>query len=472
MALRKSTGFTSMRSALLCSALTIPALTPAIAFAQDQAESCMTLEQTAEQIDFEQSDISEEEFNQVVEANDPAQCESWLVQVREEAGTEGEVSETERARVSLEDEVVIEGRVIVDQPQPQIDVEEQAAEVVVGRSTSDVNVTQGPIDIVIRQGAPLVTLDMPQPTVTIEQPAPEIIVTMPDPSVDVANSRPTIEVRQAEPRVQVTMAEPTIELDLYQAEDAENSPGIAVEQRQAQEGADGAATEPEVTMRRAEAQVVYQDSEDQQANVSHSRSEPNITFEQAEAQVEITSSGEPQVNWTQSGEPTVRFEESAGQEDGEEGEEQAAAQGQTETGEMENGETETGETETGQTETGETDSDQDASGQTEQAETGAPNVRREGYEAVEIEQVEMSDLGNATVYGVQDNEVGEAGQLIEVDEQAQVALVDVGAALGTEERRVVIPFSDMTLLRNQDGSDLRVYIDASEERLMGYPEAE
>lgn len=457
MALRKSTGFTSMRSALLCSALAIPALAPAVAFAQDQAETCMTLEQTAEQIDFEQSDISEEEFNQVVQANDPAQCESWLVQLREEAGTEGEVSETERARVRLEDEVVIEGRVIVDQPQPQVDVEEQAAEVVVGRSTSDVNVTQGPIDIVIRQGAPLVRLDMPQPTVTIEQPAPEIIVTMPDPSVDVANSRPTIEVRQAEPRVQVTMAEPTIELDLYQAEDAENSPGIAVEQRQAQDGADGASPEPEVTMQRAEAQVIYQDSEEQQANVSHSRSEPNIRFEQAEAQVEITSSGEPQVNWTQSGEPTVRFEESAGQEAGQEADPQSAAQGQTETSEMETGQAESGQAE---------------SGQMEQAETGAPNVRREGYEAVEIDQVEMTDLGNATVYGVQDNEVGEAGQLIEVDEQAQTAIVDVGAALGTEERRVEIPFSDMTLLRNQDGSDLRVYIDASEERLMGYPEAE
>lgn len=447
MALTKSTGFPSMRSALLCSALAIPTLAPAVAFAQDQDETCRTLEQTADQIDFEESDISEDDFNAVVEANDAAECETWLVQVREEAGIEGEVSETERARVRLEDEVVIEGRVIVDQPQPEINVEEQAAEVMVGRSTSDVNVTQGPIDIVIRQGAPMVNLDMPQPTVTIEQPAPEIIVTMPDPSVDVANSRPNIEVRQAEPRVQVTMAEPTIELDLYQAEDAENSPGIAVEQRQQQTGADGAAPEPEVTMRRAEAQVVFEESEEQEPNVSHSRSEPNITFEQAEAEVEISSSGEPQVNWTQTGEPTVRFEESAGQEDGEEGEEQAAAQGQAETGEA-------------------------GSEEADQAEAGAPNVRRDGYEAVEIDEVEMSDLGDATVYGVQDSEVSEVGPMIEVEEDGQIAIVDVAEVLGEEEeRRVEIPFSDMTLLRSEDGDDLRVYIDASEERLMSYPEA-
>ncbi len=83
----------------------------------------------------------------------------------------------------------------------------------------------------------------------------------------------------------------------------------------------------------------------------------------------------------------------------------------------------------------------------------------------------MSDLGDATVYGVQDNEVSEVGPLIEVEEDAQIAIVDVGEVLGDEERRVEIPFTDMTLLRSEDGDDLRVYIDASEERLMSYPEA-
>lgn len=123
MALTNWTGLKTMRSALLCSALAVPTLSVSTAQAQDQAEACMQLQQAGDQINFEESDVSQDEFIQVVQGNDPQQCEAWLTQVSAEADRPaGEVAETERARVRLEDEVVIEGRVIVNQQPPSVEV--------------------------------------------------------------------------------------------------------------------------------------------------------------------------------------------------------------------------------------------------------------------------------------------------------------------------------------------------------------
>lgn len=459
MALTTFSGMFSLRRALLCSALAFPALTPAAVFAQDQAGPCQQLQQAEDRINFQDSGITEDEFRQVVEGNDAQQCETWLTRVNAQMSSEGEVAETERARVRLEDEVVIEGRVIIDQEQPSVQIEEQAPEVTVGQTTPDVNVTQAPMDIVIRQDAPRITLDMPQPTITIEQPAPEIIVTMPDPSVELGNTRPQIEVRQAEPRVQVSMAEPTVELDLYQAEDPENSPGIEISQRQSGTGADGAAAEPEVTMRRAEAQIIYQDSgqEQQQANVNVSRSEPNIRFEQAEPQIEVASSGEPQINWSQAGEVRVTFRDNAGQDGG------GQNAGQNATREASNSGSDAA--------MSEQNAQQNAQ-QGDQSQGRAPSVRRDGYTGVEVEQVAASDLNGAVIYGVQGEEIGEIGELIMSREEAQMVIADIGGALGVDEHRVEIPFSDLAILKAEESDDIRVYIDASEERLQNYTEAE
>ena len=416
----------------------------------------MQLQQAGDQINFEESDVSEDEFVQVVQSNDPQQCEAWLNQVSAQADrSASEVAETERARVRLEDEVVIEGRVIVDQQPPNVEVDEQPAEVTVGNVTPDIGINQEPIDILIRQAAPRISFNMPQPTVQIEQAAPEIIITMPDPSVEVGNMRPQVEVRQAEPQVRVTMPEPTVELDLYQAEDPETSQGIAVEQRQPQEGTDSAGTQPQVTMNRAEAQILYQETQQQQANVSISRGEPTIRFEQADPELEITSSGEPQVNWSQTGEPTVTFQESA--ERGENGataqQDAAAPAGQ-------------------QAEQAQTEQAQTEQAQAGQTEPRGPNVRREGYEGVPADEILASELDGATVHGVQGNEVGEIGTLTLSANQPDVAIIDVGVVLGTGERRVEVPFSDLTFLRGEEDGDIRVYIDASEERLMEYSETE
>lgn len=431
----------SVRGALLCSAFATSAIIPVQSFAQDQNDACLQLQQAAEQIDFQQSGISEDQYVQVVEVDDAEQCGLLLTEVNAAMGLEGEVSETEQARVRLSDEVVIEGRAIIDQGPANVQIEEQATEVIVGESTPDVNVTQEAFDIVVRQDAPRITLDMPQPTITIEQPAPKFIITMPDPSVDVANARPQVEVRQGEPRVTVNVPEPTVELDLYQAEDPENSPGIQISRREAADGSAGTA-EPEVSMTRSEAQVVYQDTGQQQPNVSISRAEPNIRFEQGEPQIEIGSSGEPQVNWSQSGEPIVRFEDGTG------GNQQDEAAGSEQP-----------------------DSVMQNDQSNQQAMSGGPNVRRTGYEMIDASQVSAAELDGAPVFGVQGNEVSEIGTLTVAEDEPQSVIVEIGTFMGTEPREVSVPLSDITILHSAEDGDMRAYINASEERLMSYPDA-
>jgi hypothetical protein len=418
----------SVRGALLCSAFATTALIPVQSFAQDQDNACAELQRAAEQIDFEQSGLSEDQYIRMVEANDTAQCSVLLTEVNAALGLEGAVSETEQARIRLSDEVVIEGRAIIDQGPANVQIDEQAAEVIVSESTADVNVTQEAFDIVVRQDAPRITLDMPQPTITIEQPAPEFIITMPDPTVDVANARPRVEVRQAQPRVRVNVPDPTVELDLYQAEDPENSPGIEISRRAAADGTTATA-EPQVSMTRAEARIVYPDTDQQPPNVTIARAQPNIRFEQRDPQIEITSSGDPQVNWTQSGDPIVRFEDaSAG-----DGQPQAAGN--------------------------------------RQAMAGGPNVRRDGYEMIDATEVSTAELDGAPVFGVQGNDVSEIGMLSVAEDDAQSVIVDVGAFMGTEPREIRVPLSDLTILHNAQDGDLRTYINASEERLMSYPDA-
>jgi hypothetical protein len=437
----------SVRSALLCSAFATTAMIPLQAFAQEQADACVMLQETATQINFEESGISEDEFAVVIESNDVARCETLLVEVNAALGIEGEVIETEQARVVLSDEVVIEGRAIIDQGPASVEIEEQPTEVVVGISTPDVNVSQGNMDIVVRQNAPRISLEMPQPTITIEQPAPEIIITMPDPTVDVASARPQVEVRQAEPRVQVTVPEPTVELDLYQAEDPENSPGIEITRRQNAEGG-VVESEPEVMMTRSEAQVIYEQEDQQEANVTISRTEPSIRFEQAEPELEFAAAGDPQVNWVQSGEPVVRFE---GGEAGEEeaGEQEAMSMEEEDfvaPMEMQEG-------------------DQDV------AEMGGPNVRRQGYEMIDVQQVVATELEGALIFGVRGNEVSEIGALTVSVDQSDAVIVDVGGYMGMEARQIIVPVTDLTILHNAENGDLRAYINASDEQLMSYPDA-
>ena len=103
---------------------------------------------------------------------------------------------------------------------------------------------------------------------------------------------------------------------------------------------------------------------------------------------------------------------------------------------------------------------------------GAPAVRREGYSDVPVDQVSASDLDGSTVYGVQGDQVSEIGDLTLGSDDAQTIIVDVGGMMGVGERRVEVPFSDLMVLKGDDNGDIRVYVNASEENLSNYPEAQ
>jgi hypothetical protein len=259
-------------------------------------------------------------------ASDTAQAEA-------DAQAEDEMTAVESAqtRVTLEDEAVVEGTVFIDRERASVEVSEGQTEVTVNPGQPEVNVTEQAAQITVREQPARITVEMAQPTIRIEQPAPEIIITMPEPGVDVANAEPQVSIRQAEPTVTVTQASPTVDLELQVAENADDSQGIAVEDRDTGErmamgeSRQLPSEEADVRVTRAEpiVRMERQQGEDQ-ARVNVSRAEPTISYERADPEVSFAQSGEPSVEFAQSGEPTVTIRRSG---EGSEGDQASAAMG-------------------------------------------------------------------------------------------------------------------------------------------------
>ena len=425
----------------------------------------------------------------VAEAGEAERCERVLVELQAamQAGGGAEqvqslqMTDSERAVIRLQDEAVIEGQVYVETQPPQVEVQQGQTEVMVTGGQPQVSVTEQPAEILVRQAPAMIRMEMPQPTITIEQPAPEIIITMPPPGVEVTNAEPQVEVRQAEPQVTVTQVAPNVEIELQQAEDPNASQGIQVTDRATGEplqAGQAMEVEAEVAMAQSEPTVTYQEAEAQENSVQLQRAEPQIRFEQAEPQVEFVGGGEPQVQFVQSGEPTVTFQEAAAQEQPAVGAEAPAAIAPAAGTELEAGQIETdpsaGEPAEGEAVVAEEPVAEPVVAEEPVAEpvVARPQVEREGYQMVEVNELEASELEGANVYGLEDEEIGEIGELL-LNEQGQIeqAVIDVGGFLGIGERNVAIPFDQLTILRGE-GDDIRVYVDSTEDRLEEMPEYE
>ncbi|MGJ5621449.1 PRC-barrel domain-containing protein [Sulfitobacter sp. MF3-043] len=102
-----------------------------------------------------------------------------------------------------------------------------------------------------------------------------------------------------------------------------------------------------------------------------------------------------------------------------------------------------------------------------------PTFQRDGYQDVEWTEMTADDLEGARIYGVNDEDVGEIETLI-VDDSGKITdvLADIGGFLGMGEHTVKLSFEELQLIRNEDGSDLRVYVDSTEEKLESLPEYE
>jgi sporulation protein YlmC with PRC-barrel domain len=103
----------------------------------------------------------------------------------------------------------------------------------------------------------------------------------------------------------------------------------------------------------------------------------------------------------------------------------------------------------------------------------APEISREGYGVYSFEELTTEDLTGARVYGVNDEDVGEIDELI-VDDSGQITkvILGIGGFLGIGEHDIAVTLEELTILRETDGTDFRVYIDSSKEQLEAQPEYE
>lgn len=101
---------------------------------------------------------------------------------------------------------------------------------------------------------------------------------------------------------------------------------------------------------------------------------------------------------------------------------------------------------------------------------GAFGFVRNGYSPVETNELTTSDVESATVYGRNDETIGSVSSLkLGTDGKITDAVIDVGGFLGMGAHSVLLPFSQLTVLRETNRSDLRVHLDTTKEKLKAMP---
>lgn len=101
---------------------------------------------------------------------------------------------------------------------------------------------------------------------------------------------------------------------------------------------------------------------------------------------------------------------------------------------------------------------------------GAYGFVRDGYAKAEVDDLTTADVESVTIYGRNDEKIGSVSSLkVDTDGKITDAVVDVGGFLGIGAHSVVIPFSDLTVLRETNGSDVRVHMDSTKDGLKAMP---
>ena len=100
-----------------------------------------------------------------------------------------------------------------------------------------------------------------------------------------------------------------------------------------------------------------------------------------------------------------------------------------------------------------------------------PTVARDGYTELAMDDLTTEAVTGASVYDANDKRIGEIGELVmSSDGKLQDAVIDVGGFLGLGEKPVAVSFQSLQILRDEAGSDVRVYVDTTEEQLKALPE--
>ena len=95
---------------------------------------------------------------------------------------------------------------------------------------------------------------------------------------------------------------------------------------------------------------------------------------------------------------------------------------------------------------------------------------RKGYAKAEIHDLKTSDVENAKVHGRDAETIGRIKSLkVGTDGRITDAVIDVGGFLGIGAHSVVMPFNELTVLRETDGATVRVHLDTTKARLEAMP---
>lgn len=412
-------------ASMLCSTAVTPAFAQQ-ADAQDpqNAQACEQLDQVVQQNpEFQQ--VWLDEAQTAADAGDPGLCVQYVAQA-EQVTQQGDQAER------------IEGRIVVSQEPPTVNVEQPAPEVSVTQPEPRVSVTQPQPEIIVRQVPPTIRIEMPEPVVTIDQPQPEIIVRMPDPQVSVETPQPQIDVNQAQPRVSVQQGEPQLDVAV---DDTVNQQGQEEANVQVQQGT------PQVRLQQ-------QQQQDGQAQVDVQQAQPRVTYESAEPQIEFSGGNQPQVQFTESGEPNVSFV-------GEDGQPQQQQAGQQQAGQQQQAQQQAAQQQAGTA---------GANWRGERSPMAAPTRQVEGYQQAEASQISVDNLMGADVYGANDENIGNVQDAVATQEgQVEFIVLDIGGFLGIGARQVALGMDEVTVMHD-GGDDLRVYVDATREQLEQMPE--
>ncbi|MEM9795632.1 MAG: PRC-barrel domain-containing protein [Pseudomonadota bacterium] len=96
-----------------------------------------------------------------------------------------------------------------------------------------------------------------------------------------------------------------------------------------------------------------------------------------------------------------------------------------------------------------------------------PDVQRDGYAPVIVNEITAGEMTNAAVFNTADERLGEIGSLtMGADGTPEGAVIDVGGFLGLGETAVDVPLDSLTILKSE--TDMRVYIDATAEQLESF----
>lgn len=100
-----------------------------------------------------------------------------------------------------------------------------------------------------------------------------------------------------------------------------------------------------------------------------------------------------------------------------------------------------------------------------------PEVERDGFDRVEATRVSTDMLIDATVYDVDDNSVGTVEKLV-VDDGGAITnvIIDFGGFLGMGSTQISLAYEELTILSNDDNTEVRIYVDATKDQIQALPQ--